>query len=107
MNRQFEITWSYNCVKGTVTHFRLYIKLGDQWKLLKEMNSYCNGSKSGSQSFTEVIEHDAPVGKEFVLGLTAVNQAGESKKIEYPIYIPVPDPDLPENFAITVKGVVK
>jgi len=103
MVKQFEITWSYNCIKGLETHFRFYVKLGEKWKLLKELESYCSGNDDGYKSFKEVIEYDASVGKEFILGLSAVNQNGESKKIKYPVYIPVPDPDSPENFAITVK----
>jgi len=102
MIKQFEIAWSYNCVKGTETRFRLYVKVGEEWKLIKEMDSRCVGNKEGSQSFTEVVEHDAPVGKEFTLGLTAINATGESEKTEYPVYIPIPDPDPPENFAVTI-----
>ena len=102
MVKQFEITWGYNCIKGSETRFMLYVKHGDQWKLIKELDSHCDGSEDGYKSFKQLVEHDAPVGKEFILGLSAVNQAGESEKIEYLISIPIPDPESPENFTIKI-----
>ncbi len=103
--KTFKASWDYNCPAGLVIHFRLYVKDGDQWQMLKEMSSYCTKDDQETKHFEELFEWEIPtLGEDYVFGLTAVNDEDvESDVAKSTVHIPLPVPSTPQNFRVEVQ----
>ena len=100
--KTFKAKWSYNCPAGLEIHFKLYMKDGNGWKLIKEMKSYCTTEEQQSKSFEELFEAEVTtLGEDYTFGVTAINGEGtESDFTESTIHIPLPKPEAVRNFEI-------
>jgi len=103
--KTLKASWSYGCPAGLAIHFKLYIKNGDQWQLIKEMDSYCTEEDQETEHFEELFECEIPaLGQDYTFGMTAVNKEGtESDIVESTIHISLPKPKAPQNFEVEVQ----
>jgi len=101
----FKASWDYNCPAGLEIHFNLYIKDGDQWVLIKQMDSCCTQEDQESTHFEEIFEYEIPaLGHDYVFGMTAVNSEGiESDMAECTTHVPLPKPEAVQNFNVEVQ----
>jgi len=101
----FKASWDYNCPAGMEIHFKLYVKNGDQWVLIKQMESYCTEEDQESKHFEEAFEYEVPaLGHDYTFGMTAVNSEGaESDMAECTTHVPLPKPEIPLNFNVEVQ----
>jgi len=103
--KTFKARWSYNCPAGLAIHFRIYVKDGNQWQLIKEMDSYCTEEDQETKYFEELFECEIPtLGEDYIFGMTAVNREGvESDIVESTVHIPLPKPEAVQNFNVEVQ----
>jgi len=101
----FKASWDYNCPASLEIHFKLYVKNGDQWALIKQMDSYCAKEDQESKHFEEVFEYEiSELGQDYTFGMTAVNREGvESDMAECTTHVPLPKPEMPLNFNVEVQ----
>jgi len=87
----FKASWDYNCPAALEIHFKLYIKDGDQWQLIKH--------------FEELFECEIPaLGEDYVFGMTAVNREGtESDMVQCTTHVPLLKPEPIQNFSVEVQ----
>ncbi|MCD6125060.1 hypothetical protein J7J62_07825 [bacterium] len=105
VTRTFKANWNYNCPAELEIHFKLYIKDGDQWILIKQMDSYCTQEDQETKHFEELFEYEIPaLGKDYIFGMTAVNREGtESDIVQCTVHIPLPKPEAVQNFKVEVQ----
>ena len=86
-------------------HFRIYVKEGDQWQLIKEMDSYCTEEDQETKYFEELFDCEIPtLGKNYTFGMTAVNREGtESDMAECTVHILLSKPWAIQNFNVEVQ----
>ncbi|MCD6422409.1 hypothetical protein J7L13_03635 [bacterium] len=101
----FKASWDYNCPAGLEIHFKLYIKDGDQWVLVKQMSSYCTQEDQEAKHFEELFECEIPaLGEDYIFGMTAVNREGtESDMVQCTTHVPLPKPEAVQNFSVEVQ----
>lgn len=101
----FKASWDYNCPAALEIHFKLYIKDGDQWQLIKQMSSYCTQEDQESKHFEELFECEIPaLGEDYVFGMTAVNREGtESDMVQCTTHVPLLKPEPIQNFSVEVQ----
>jgi len=101
----FKASWDYNCPAGLEIHFKLYLKSGDQWVLVKQMSSYCTKEDQETKHFEELFDCEIPaLGEDYTFGMSAVNREGtESDMVQCTAHVPLPKPEAIQNFNVEVQ----